>query len=225
MKPTMILGASAIALTAAAPAFAQSMEASAVTDLNLRAEASNSSEVLTVIPAETAVTVAGCDDTTGWCEVTYDGTTGYSYGSYLTENMAEEPSETVVLVQPQTVETTTVTTEGTDTEQRVGAGAGAAAGALTAYALGGPVGGIIASSIFGAAAGAEATDQVERQVTYVRENPVEAVTLDGEVVVGAQVPGAVTTYDLPADGYEYLNVNGLPVIIDAESGTILRIVR
>ncbi|EAR49566.1 hypothetical protein OG2516_13801 [Oceanicola granulosus HTCC2516] len=229
MKTRTLLTASAIALVTAAPVMAAPFEAGVITDLNIRSGPGPDFEVVGVIPEDGNVTVEGCLENGNWCEVTYDGTTGWSYDQYLAVEAEAEAEERVIVAQrPASVEVETLTyeREATDTEQSVGAGAGATLGALSAYALGGPAAGIVASGIFGAAAGAEATDEVEETVTYVRENPVETIYLDGEVVVGAAVPDSVTMYDLPqVDGYQYLTVNQVPVIVDAETGVIVRAIR
>lgn len=45
------------------------------------------------------------------------------------------------------------------------------------------------------------------------------------MVVGAGVPTTVQTYELPQKEYRYLNLNGQPVIVDAETNTIVRVIR
>ena len=62
-------------------------------------------------------------------------------------------------------------------------------------------------------------------VTFVRANPVETIYLDGEVVVGAGVPDTVTTYELPQQGLRYVSINGQTVLIDAETGQIVQVLR
>ncbi|QQA43733.1 DUF1236 domain-containing protein [Pelagovum pacificum] len=250
MKHLKTLTASALAIAVAAPVAAAPFDAGVITDLNIRRGPGPDFEVVGVIPADGTVTVNGCLEDAGWCEVSFDGQTGWAYDQYLAvePGMADpideegveadivadaeadvaNPERVIVAQRPSTVEVDTITyqDEATEGEQSLGAGIGATAGALTAYALGGPAAGIVAGGIFGGAAGAEASDEVERTVTYVRENPVETVYLDGEVVVGAQVPNSVQTYELPdADGYDYLTVNQVPVIVDAETGTIVRAIR
>ena len=110
-------------------------------------------------------------------------------------------------------------------KQTAGAAAGATLGALTAYAVGGPIGGIIAGGIAGGAAGSAAAEPEESTITYVRENPVDTVYLDGEVVVGAGIPTTVTTYEVPETTYRYVNINGATVIVDNETNLIVDVVR
>lgn len=90
-----------------------------------------------------------------------------------------------------TVTVNTVTYEDTaqtQADENSGEATGATIGALAAYALGGPIGGIIADGIIGAGAGAAVVEPNETTVTYISQNPVETVYLDGEVVVGPGVP-------------------------------------
>ena len=65
----------------------------------------------------------------------------------------------------------------------------------------------------------------EETVTYVRQNPVEPVYLEGEVAVGAGVPETVTIYETPAQGYSYVNVNNQPVVIDNDTRRIVTVIR
>ena len=65
----------------------------------------------------------------------------------------------------------------------------------------------------------------ETTVTYISQNPVETVYLDGEVAVGAGVPMEVTTYELPQPELRYLAVNGQTVVVDEQTNTILRVIR
>ena len=115
--------------------------------------------------------------------------------------------------------------EGTAENETQGATAGATLGALTAYAVGGPIGGIIAGGIIGGAAGSAAAEPEENTITYVRENPVETVYLDGEVVVGAGIPTTVTTFEVPESDYRYVNINGATVLVDNETNLIVDVVR
>lgn len=74
---------SAIAMYIAAPAFAQTAQAVAATDLNIRSGPSPFSDVIGVIPGGTEVAVDGCLDAASWCKVQFDGLTGWSSSDYL----------------------------------------------------------------------------------------------------------------------------------------------
>lgn len=219
----IILG-SAIALTAAAPAFA-AVDATAAADLNLRSGPGSMYESLTVIPAGEAATIDGCVEGAEWCQVSYNGTSGWAYGPYLAVPVGEEVAAISTQPQSVTVETVTYTdTAETQANQNAAAVAGASAGALIAYAVGGPITGMIAGGILGATGAVAAVEPSEETVTYIQSNPVETVWLDGEVVVGAGIPAEVVTYETPQSELRYLNVNGQTVAVDAETGLIVRII-
>ncbi len=197
--------------------------ASAATELNLRAAPGGDAEIIGVIPADGEVTVEGCLDTSNWCQVTLDGTTGWAYGDYLTVQQAEAP-EPVILYQNRAeleVETVTYDNEGNDGPAAL-AGAATAAGAAAALA-GGPAT-IIGAAVLGAAAG-DVLNPDETTLTYVRENPVEPVILQGEVVVGAGIPQEVELTPIPDAEFSYLYVNGTPVVVEPEERKIVHIVR
>ncbi len=226
MKLTTFGLASAIALTAAAPAFAQTTEAKAAVDLNIRSGPGPYYDVVGVISGGDTVAVDGCLEKTNWCKITYDGTTGWSSSDYLAVGVNDMA---VALTQrPETVKIKTVTyedTSATTTKQAAGAAAGATIGAIAAYTLGGPIGGIVASGILGAAGGAAAVEPSTKTITFVRDHPVDTVYLDGEVVVGAGIPAEVTTYEAPQPEFRYAKVNGVTVLVDAKTNTIVKILR
>lgn len=227
MKLTTLTIASVMALGAALPAVAQTTTAKAGTELNVRDQPSPFGAVLGAIEKDQEVTIDGCLQDISWCKISSGSMNGWASGQYL---YVEENANAVPLVDMSgAAETVTViqqTEEGTSkTDQNVAATATGTVGALTAFALGGPAGAIVAGAIAGTAVGAAAVEPTEDTITYVTANPVETVYLDGEVVVGAVVPSEVTTYEVPQPELRYLNINGLPVLVDAESGTIVRIVR
>jgi len=106
-----------------------------------------------------------------------------------------------------------------------GAAVGAAAGALIAGPVGAAAGtAAAAGGLLGGAIGADAGIE-ETTVTYIQDNPVEPVYLDGEVVVGAGVPQGVAVYEVPEAPVQYAYINGRPVAIDPETRQIVYIVR
>ena len=217
---------SAIAMSVAAPAYAQTAQAVAATDLNIRSGPSPFYNVIGVIPGGTEVAVDGCLDAASWCMVEFDGQTGWSSSDYLAVGV--DDVAVALASRPATVTVNSVTYENTaktQADQNAGAAAGATIGALAAYALGGPIGGIIAGGIIGAGAGVAAVEPNETTVTYISQNPVETVYLNGEVVVGAGVPKEVATFELPQPEYRYLAVNGQTVVVDAQTNTIVRVIR
>lgn len=218
MKHT--LAKSVLALTAGVmmtgTALAQTATATATADLNIRSGPGPNFETVGVIASGDAAIVQGCLAEGMWCQIDYNGTTGFAYSDYLvveaeagTVTLTERPAELVGVVDPDTSFSSGVT--------------GAAGGAIVGALIAGPVGAAI-----GTAAGASAAltiDPPEAARTYVTSNPMETVYLEGEVVVGAQVPAEVTVSQIPDYEYEYVYINGQPVLIEPSSREIVYIFR
>ncbi|MDT0683753.1 DUF1236 domain-containing protein [Roseicyclus sp. F158] len=216
LRKTLALTTAAV--LAAGAVSAQAVDATATTDLNFRAGPGPDYEVLGVIGANDTVAINGCVEAANWCEVSYDGTTGWAYGEYLNVPVG---SETVAIsTQPETVTVETIEYQDTRAQS---ATAGATVGATIGALAGGPIGAVAGGAITGAALGA-AADPGPQVLTYVSDNPVDPVLLDGEVVVGAGIPDVVDLYDVPESDFQYVYVNGQPVIVDGER-RIVRIIR
>ncbi len=216
----------ATALTAVAPTLASSAEAIAATDLNIRSGPGPQFSAVGTIPGGEQTGVDGCLAEMSWCKVMYDGVEGWSYSDYLAVGVNEQA--VVLTTRPETVDIKTITyenTQETQTDQNTGAAVGATIGALAAVAVGGPIGGILVGGILGGAAGSAAVEPTTETVSFIESNPVETVYLDGEVVVGSGVPSVVTTYELPQPDLRYVNINGQTVLVDAETGVIVRVLR
>ncbi|APX90182.1 hypothetical protein BV394_10970 [Brevirhabdus pacifica] len=213
-----VFGASVAALLAATSAHAATT-AMATTDLNVRSGPGPQFEIVGVIDGNADVTVEGCLETANWCKVSYEGTDGWSYGQYLTAMVESEP--VIVVENRDRVKVQTMTYDTT--------GATAAASGTAAAVIGGLIAGP-AGAVAGAAIGAGlgvAADPGPQTITYVTENPVDPIYLDGEVVVGAQFPEDIDVafYDIPDAELQYAYVNGVPVLIDPEERRIVYIVR
>lgn len=207
---------------AAAPALA-AQTGSADTDLNLRAGPGPNYQVIGVIGASDEVSIDGCLADSNWCKVAYDGKEGWAYGDYLTAMVDAKP--VVVYPNREQLQIGTVTyEEPSEGKMLVDTGIAATAGAAAGAIIGGPV-----AIGVGAVAGAIASDNPEppkqETITYVMENPVEPVILNGEVVVGAQVPQDVQLYTTPNSEVSYLNVNGQEVLVTNPDRKIVYIVR
>lgn len=197
-----------------APALAE--PAVVATELNLRAGPGPNYVIETTMPAEAEVEVEGCVEGGQWCRVTYDGQTGYAYAPYLVVTEAET-------MQPVT-EITTIKTVTYDEDNGGDALLGGAAGAtIAAAAIGGPAaiaGGVVLGSLIGSVA-----DPEEETITYVRQNPVEPLFIQGEPLIGATIPEGVALATVPDSQFSYANLNGQTVIISSEDRSIVYIVR
>ena len=225
-----LAAASVLALTGVAAA--ESM-ASATTDLNIRSGPGPEHEVVGVIGASEEATVQGCIESSKWCQVSHDGIDGWAYSDYLTGTYegVDEPvvlSEWPMPARPVvTYDVTTTTTTTTTNSNAGGTLGGAATGAIAGALIGGPVGAVIGGAA-GAAAGGTldaAVTPPEEVVTYVQENRVDPVLLDGEVVVGAALPDTVEIRKIPDYQYDYVYVNGQPVLVRPEDRTIVYVLR
>lgn len=59
--------------------------------------------------------------------------------------------------------------------------------------------------------------------TYIDRTPLDAVPYDGDVVVGATLPGDVVISEVPNYGYRYVRINDRPVLVDPQSRRIVYI--
>lgn len=211
----LMLAASALSL-ASAPALAD-FSAQAVTDLNLRVGPGPRYDIITVIDQDANAKVEGCLEAGNWCKVSYNGKTGWAYGQYLTTDLAD--SYVPIVSDDASIEVGTVTFENEDHDDAVVGGGlvGAVAGAI----IGGPVG-AAAGAIAGGAAGA-AVEPSQEVVSYVQANEHDPIYLEGEVVTGVKLPDTVDLYDIPNEDYEYVYVNGVPVLVDGETRTVVHV--
>ncbi len=194
------------------------MAVSATTDLNVRAGPGPQYPVVGVLAAGASTSLKGCLANSKWCSVA----DGWVYSDYLTGDFGGQ--QVVLTNRPADAQIAVV-----DEPDAAGAGAavGATTGAIAGAIVGGPAGaavGGVAGFVAGGAAGT-VIDPPEKVRTYVRTNAVEPVYLDGEVVVGATLPENVRFTAIPDYDYQYVYVNGQPVLVDAKSRQIVYVVR
>lgn len=213
MSTTFKLGATLGAMVLASSAYAQT-SATAFTDLNLRAGPDVSYQIIGVIPASQPVAVDGCLDASNWCRVTYEGQNGWASGDYLTAMVAAP-----IYANRDRLAVETITYEKSP-ENTIGGGV---TGAIAGGMLGGPVGAMVGAAV-GMSVGTAITPE-ERVTTYVMENPVEPIYLDGEIVVGAGIPETVTLSEVPESEYYYGYINGTRVLVERDQRRIVHIVR
>lgn len=168
------------------------------TDLNLRAGPGTDYKVISTIPNGAAVQIDGCVEAATWCRVTYNGASGYGSGRYI--NVTQGAQTVVVTEDPSLVETIV----GAPIEA-VGTAVGAVAGAV--------------GNIAGAAV--DAIDPTDDVTVYVDDNPVQTYTIDGDVVVGTDVPASVELYTVPDYQYSYTNLNGRRVLVSPDTRRVV----
>lgn len=114
-----------------------------------------------------------------------------------------------------------------------GAAAGATTGAVGGAIVGGPVGAVV-GGVGGAVVGGILDDADRPRVReYVVQQQRPSVRYEREVVVGAELPSTVQTYEVPdavvtttkqRKGWHYAVVNNRTVIVDNNTHRILQIV-
>ena len=62
-------------------------------------------------------------------------------------------------------------------------------------------------------------------LSYVTQQAVEPVLVDGEVMVGATLPAAVPVYPIPASPYVYSYINGQRVLVEPAARRIVYVVQ
>lgn len=217
-----LLAASAASLIMSTAAFADT-GFSAGTDLNVRKGPGPGHPVVGVIPAGETVQINGCLSEANWCRVSYGTTDGWASSDYLTVTGTEAEGIVVLSQRPATVQVETITYDNSAADAAATTSVGVA-GAAAGAAVAGPAGAVV-GLILGAAAGDAAVEPTAEVVTYVEQNPVEPLLLDGEIVVGAGVPENVVLHPVPDSEFSYLYLNGQPVVISNADRRIVRIIR
>jgi len=219
MKPKLVVSAVAVGMLAMSGA-AFAATATATTDLNVRAGPGPQYEVVGVVGAGQAAEITGCLDGSKWCQIASNRGNGWVYSDYLTSDfggkqvvLTERPANSVTILPP----------DGGTEGAAIGGATGAVAGALIGGPIGAAVGGVAGLAVGGAAGNAaEPPAQVR---TYVTENRVDPVYLDGEVVVGAGIPDNVEIREIPDYEYRYVYVNGQPALVDPGTRRIVYVMR
>jgi hypothetical protein len=62
-------------------------------------------------------------------------------------------------------------------------------------------------------------------LSYVTQQAVDPVLVDGEVMLGATLPAAVPVYSIPASPYVYSYVNGQRVLVEPGARRVVYVFR
>lgn len=106
--------------------------------------------------------------------------------------------------------------------QSSGTAAGAAGGAVTGALVGGPVGAAV-GGVAGAALGT-AIQPPQHVEHYVVQQPVQPVTLHGDVAVGAALPANVALHPVPDYDYQFAYVNDTRVLVEPRSRQVVYVI-
>src|SRR5690606_8732618 len=206
MRTRLLLSAAAGALLASSTLAMAQTSVVATTDLNLRAGPGPEYPVIGAIAVDDQAMLNGCIEGSKWCEVSYGDLSGWAYSDYLIAD--NSGVELIVTERPAEMEVPVAVYEGpaepAPVEGGTGGGvAGGVTGAIAGAIIGGPVGAAV-GGVAGAAGGGVTGNIIDPNPevrTYVEENPIEPVYLEGEVVVGATLPETVVVREIP--DYEY----------------------
>jgi hypothetical protein len=113
-----------------------------------------------------------------------------------------------------------------------GAASGAVGGAITGAIVGGPVGAVV-GGVIGAIVGTAIVPPPVQVVTYVTTAEVPpAVTLQGNLALGAALPATIQLYPIPntvytptpTATYAYAYINGRKVVVDTQTHVVVAII-
>jgi uncharacterized protein YraI len=201
IRSTLSIAVLVAASVTAMPALA-AVTATATTPLNVRSGPGPQYPVVGVIRDNGQAVVTGCIQGSRWCQVSFNGSTGWAYSKYLDMNqggqtvvIAQEPSALPVV--PYEAPATAVETVGSAPA---------------------PIAGTLVETDTAPIAVAPPPEAVS---TYVEAHPVEPVYLNGEVVVGAGLPQTVALAPVPNYQYDYAYVNRVPVLVEPQSRRIV----
>jgi uncharacterized protein YraI len=174
-------------------------------NLNVRSGPGFQYPVASQIPVNTEVQITGCVTDYSWCAVALPaGATGWASAPYLVTKATTPPKNLQV------------------------AGASVGIPTITPVNTGGPV---VATPPVGAmvavpqAVVAQPIVPGPDVITWVTQQRVTPVIVNGEVMVGAVLPAAAPLYDVPMSPYDYTYINGQRVLVEPTARKIVYVFR
>ncbi|KAA1182739.1 DUF1236 domain-containing protein [Rhizobium tropici] len=208
LKRNMLLAG--VILAASAGLAQAEMSATTATDIEVRSGPGAEFPTVGVATRGSEATLDGCIEGSRWCRVDVNGMRGWVYAQYL--SVEQNGASVVVQDHRDDLGIPTITYEQTDP---VRTGSVRTARPAPDDQLLGPVdqGNVVAIT------------PPEEIRTYIDDNPVDAVQLNGDLVVGATVPQSVEVHRIPDYQYSYVEVNNQPVLIDPGTRRIVYVYR
>ena len=199
MKATRIaaLGAGITLLLAAGPALA--VPGYSTAHLNLRTGPGTQYPIAGMMEYNVRSNITGCLVDYSWCSVTVAGLNGWASAEYL---VVDKGGEVMQITGPDS---------GIPVVEAEG----------VAEVVAGPSVGVIV----GANGHVAAIVPEPAVIDYISATPVNPFAVEGEVVVGAVVPAAVTLYQVPGSVYGYTIVNHNKVLVDVNTRAVVYIHR
>ena len=169
-------------------------------DLNLRTGPGPQYPVAAMIGRDDKLDVQGCLKEVTWCNVTWDGQSGWASADYIVYDGGNGPQ--VLPLASDEVDIPLVTYEAVDEV------APQFVGTMT------PVNGVV-----------EAITPPTMVSAYVSQQTVDPVFVSGEVVVGSVLPETVPLYAVPELPYHFAMVNGQNVLVEKDTHKVVYIYR
>lgn len=181
----------------ASPAFA--ISGYSTSHLNLRTGPGTQYPIAGVMETNVRSEITGCLADYSWCSVTVAGLNGWSSAEYL---VVDKGGEVMQVTGPDS-------------------------GIPVVEAEG--IAEVVAPATVGVLVGANghvaAIVPEPAVVDYIAATPVNPFAVEGEIVVGAVIPAAVQLYEVPGSVYGYTIVNGMKVLVDVKSRSVVYIYR
>jgi uncharacterized protein YraI len=174
------------------------MMATTATDLTVYSGPGTEYPSVGVATRGSSAVLDGCLDGENWCRIDVNGMRGWVFAQELTA----EYNGTPVVVQ----------------ERRVDLGIPVVSYERTG-SIAGPADPAPGDELIGRVG--ETIVPPPEVITYIERTPVEAVPYDGEIVVGATLPGDVVISAVPNYRYSYVRVNDRPILVDPQSRRIV----
>ena len=188
------------------------MAATTATDIEVRSGPGAEFPTVGVATRGSEATLDGCVEGSRWCRVDVNGMRGWVYAQYL--SVEQNGASVVVQDHRDDLGIPTITYEQTDPVQT---GSVRRVQPSSNDQLLGPVDENDTDVV--------AVTPPEEVRTYIDDNPVDTVRLNGDLVVGATVPQSVEVHPIPDYQYSYVEVNHQPVLVDPGTRRIVYVYR
>ncbi len=174
--------------------------------LNVRSGPGFQFPVVSQIQAKVPAEITGCVSDYSWCSVALPGgTTGWASGPYLVTSAAGTPKNLQVAGRSLNIPIVVPVNTGSNVV------ATPPVGAMVPVL---PTVGVVAPIV-----------PPPNVVTFVTQQTVAPVIVNGEVMIGAALPAAAPVYDIPASNYDFAYINGQRVLIEPTARRIVYVVR
>ncbi|MBB4185366.1 DUF1236 domain-containing protein [Sinorhizobium terangae] len=198
------VAAAGLMLAAGASTGYAAMSATAVTDLNVRAGPGPQYPTVGLATRGSPAVLDGCIQGSNWCRISVNGIRGWAYARYLATDLG---GSSVVIEQRRTdLAIPSVTYQVQPGDPTI---------ATTAEPL----------ELIGPVEEVDAITPPPAVSTYITENPADTVYLEGEPVIGAALPSTVAVREIPDYGYDYVTINGQPVLVEPATRRIVYVYR